>query len=158
MIYQFPTNRTINSALEGDSGSTLESYLDSNLPKGKLGKLVDLAIEIKTGTGISPFINTKVPIGKRDKLIEICFIKDYYFFTCSIESSTREQSQLIDFSELVNFVEVARPKHLKLVPMYIVLDQNRKNLVMDGAKLFKNTELFTVERALLCDTLISWPS
>jgi hypothetical protein len=158
MIYQFPTNRSIESALSGDAGSKLESYLDSNLPKGKLGKLVDLAIDIHTKTGILPFINTKVPIGKRDKLIEICFIKNDYFFTCSIESSLREHSQLIDFAEVVNFVDIARPKNLNLVPLYIVSDQKRKILVMDSAKLFKNTELFTVERALLCDTLVTWQS
>ena len=158
MIYQFPTNRPIDLAMEGDAGSSLESYIDSNLPKGKLGKLVDLAIEIQKATGAYSFINTKVPIGKRDKIIEICFIKDDYFFTCSIESKLREQSQLIDFAEVVNFVEINRPKKLKLVPIYIVTDQNRRELAMDSAKLFKNIELRTIERALLCDTLIAWQS
>ena len=84
MIYQFPTNRTIESAFRGEPGSSLESYIASNLPTGKLGKLVELAIEIESGTNNLPFINTKVPIGKRDRLIEICFTQKNTFFVCCL--------------------------------------------------------------------------
>jgi hypothetical protein len=156
MIYQFPTNRNIDSAFKGETGSTMESYIDSNLPAGKVGKLIDLAIELVSGTSIRPFINTKVPVGKRDKLIEICFVKQGSFFICALASKSRAAGQLLEFAEVVDYVNVNRPLPISVVPVLIVQGNDDFIHVVEATKVFKNTRLHTIKRSDLCDTLNSW--
>jgi hypothetical protein len=158
MIYKFPTNSTIDSALKGESGSSIESYIDSNLPSGKVGKLVELAIEIQTGTNITPFINTKVPIGQRDKLLEICFTLEDLFFVCALASSSRSSGQLIDLAEIADYVNGIKHDGAEIIPLYVVPDFNQINNVVDNSKIFKNINLWTVQRTTLCGTLNSWRS
>ena len=156
MIYQFPTNRNLDSAYRGEVGSSMESYIDSNLPVGKVGKLVDLAIEIESGTSIRPFINTKVPVGKRDKLIEICFIKKGTFFICALASKSRAAAQLLELAELVDYVEINRPIQITVVPVLVLQGNENYVHVVESEKVFKNTRLHTIKRSDLCDTLNSW--
>jgi len=158
MIYKFPTNRTIESAFKGEPGSSLESYIASNLPSGKLGKLVELAIEIESGTNNLSFINTKVPVGKRDRLIEICFIQKNTFFVCALASKSRAAGQLLDLAEIVEYVHTNKPEGMDIIPLFVVSDANQISNVVDNSKIFKNIELRTIQRTSLCDTLNSWRS
>jgi GTPase SAR1 family protein len=158
MIYQFPTKKTLDSALKGETGSLLESFIDTNLPSGKIGKLVELAIEIQTGAAIKPFIYTKVPIGQRDKMIEICFHKNNSFFICSLASSSRVSTQLLDLAEVVDFADRVKPSNLELVPILVLPDKSDLKQVVENSEIFKNIELHTIQRSTLCDTLNAWQS
>lgn len=158
MIYQFPTKKTLGFALKGETGSLLNSFDDSNLPSGKIGKLVELAIEIQTGAAIKSFIHTKVPIGQRDKMIEICFHKINSFFICFLASSSRVSTQLLDLAEIVDFANKVKPGNLQLVPILVLPDKSDLKQVVCNSEIFKNIELRAIQRSMLCDTLNTWQS
>ena len=158
MIYQFPTKKTLDSVLKGETGSLLESFIDTNLPSGKIGKLVELAIEIQTGAAIKPFIYTKVPIGQRDKMIEICFHKKNLIFISSVASMSRVATQRPDLAEGVELAERIEQINLEVVPILALPDKGELNQVVPSSDIFKNIELHTIQRSTLCDTLNAWQS
>lgn len=156
MIYNFPTNRSIEAVFKGDLGSRLESYMATKLPPGKVGRLVELAIEIQSGINSSPFINTKVPIGKRSKYIEICFIKKDLFFICTLASNSRSPGQLLELAEIVKYVQENRPKNIRVVPLYVLTNSKEIINVVDHSEIFGSLKLHTVQRSSLCDTSRTW--
>jgi hypothetical protein len=158
MIYKFPTNKTFDDVINDTQSITLDSFSKSNLPSGKLGKIVEIAIEIYDKCGVRVYVNTKVPIGKRSKLVEICFLKDSNLFVCALSSDSNLSGQLLDFAENCSFIATQLPEDISLIPVLVSNSSNKQKLIVGSEKIFQGLQLNTIQQADLCDTLNAWRS